>query len=196
MTGGRVKMKSDVTIPAQSEKFVSVKWKSGTGLVHADFMLTKFNCSGVYVAKSRVLPDNDGIFNVTVLNTSDSDVKLKSGRKVGKLVSCFDTIAEIQFEKGENQMKDIKNLTIGDQLSGEERNKLATLLEEYDDVFARNPKKPQTARIMTHKISTSVTLPVYRKPYQIPAHTAHTDNVAEQVQEMLENDIIRPSKSP
>ena len=47
---------------------------------------------------------------------------------------------------------------------------------------------------MTHKISTSVTLPVYRKPYQIPY--AHTDYVAEQVQEMLENDIIRPSKSP
>ena len=93
-------------------------------------------------------------------------------------------------------MKDIKNLTIGDHLSGEERNKLATLLEEYKDVFARNPKKPQTVRIMTHKISTFVTLPVYRKPYQIPAHTAHTDNVAEQVQGMLENDIIRPSKSP
>ena len=104
----------------------------------------KVYCSGVYVAKSRVLPDNDGIFNVTVLNTSDSDVKLKSGRKVGKLVSSFDTIAGIQFEKGENQMKDIKNITIGDHLSGEERNKLATLLEEYEDVFARNPKKPKT----------------------------------------------------
>ena len=85
MSGGRVKLKDNVTIPAKSEKMVSVKWRRGNGLVYADFMPT--NCAGVYAAKSRVLPDSDGIFNVSILNTSATDIKLKRQVKLGKLVS-------------------------------------------------------------------------------------------------------------
>jgi len=47
---------------------------------------------------------------------------------------------------------------------------------------------------MEHHIITENAQPVNRKPYRIPH--ALTDEINDQIQEMLENDIIRPSSSP
>ena len=55
-------------------------------------------------------------------------------------------------------------------------------------------REPWQVNNVTHEIDTGQSRPVFRKPYQIPY--AYTEEFEKQIGEMLENDIIRPSKSP
>ena len=84
-------------------------------------------------------------------------------------------------------------MKIGD-VSETERVEILNLLKEYEDVFAGNSKKPQQVNNATHTINTMNNQPVFWKPYQIPY--AYTEEFDKQIKEMLQNDIIRPSKSP
>ena len=68
------------------------------------------------------------------------------------------------------------------------------LISKYKDIFASNPRKPTPVRNMTHRIITNDAQPVRMKPYRI-AH-AWDKEVSDQVQQMLDNGIIRPSSSP
>ena len=61
-------------------------------------------------------------------------------------------------------------------------------------VFARNPKKPKITNILEHNIDTGSARPTSTKPRRIP--NAWKKEVEENVQEMLDNGIIRPAKSP
>ena len=72
-----------------------------------------------------------------------------------------------------------------------DRQDILELLKEYEDVFSKNPKKPQRVNNATHEIDTGDSRPVFRKPYQIPY--AYTEEFEKQIDEMLENDVIRRS---
>ena len=54
--------------------------------------------------------------------------------------------------------------------------------------------KPKRVKVMKHRIVTNDALPQFRKPFGIPH--AFEEEANKQVNEMLENDIIRPSASP
>ena len=79
-------------------------------------------------------------------------------------------------------------------MSESERAEILNFLKEYKDVFAGNSKKPRQVNNATHTINTGNNWSVIRKPYQIPY--AYTEEFDKQIKEMLQNDIIRPSKSP
>ena len=79
---------------------------------------------------------------------------------------------------------------MGEETSTGERQELLGLLNDFKDVFAENPKKPKLVTNTTHKIVIVSTSPIFRKPYPIPY--ARRDEVNSQLQEMLENEVIRP----
>ena len=83
---------------------------------------------------------------------------------------------------------------MGEETPTGERQELLGLLNDFKDVFAENPKKPKLVTNTTHEIVTVSTPPIFRKPYPIPY--ARRDEVNSQLQEMLENEVIRPSHSP
>ena len=78
-------------------------------------------------------------------------------------------------------------------MSSTEQAQIKELVLKYSDVFAENPKKPK-ATITEHRIITENAMPVHQKPRRIPL--AWENEVHVQLQEMLDNDIIRPSTSP
>ena len=61
-------------------------------------------------------------------------------------------------------------------------------------MFAVDPKKPKRTHTMEHRIDTGDALPVKFKQRRVPV--AYEDEINRQVDEMLRNDIIRPSCSP
>ena len=75
---------------------------------------------------------------------------------------------------------------------------LKTTVKDIDQFLRRNicvkSKKPSLVKDMQHHIITSEALPVNTKPHRIPH--AWQDEVNKQIEEMLKNDIIRPSSSP
>ena len=192
--GGRAKIALQTVIPAKSEVLVKLKSRRGNGLVKADFLPDIHNgIPGLYAMKTRVVPDSSGCFSVMVVNTTDEEIVLRNSGRLGKLCPCAETVAEISFEGDVKGGIDWSQANIGD-IPAADRTRVLNLLKEFEDVFAKNPKQPKQVNNATHTIDTGGCLPVFRKPYPIPY--AYTDDFNKQIDQMLENGIIRPSNSP
>ena len=88
----------------------------------------------------------------------------------------------------------IKDITFGETLQPKEKSELTKLISEYSDVFATDPKKPKLTNLTTHSIITDDALPARQKPRRIPK--ACEQEVDQQLKEMINNEIMRPSTSP
>ena len=192
----KVRLVEDTLIPARSEQVVNVRCKGYRSLLESDFEPRKLIVSPkLQVSKARVIPNVKGVFQVTILNTSESEIILKNRSMVGHLneacevLACLETSIET---KGDTEH--LEGVEFGENLSAEQKKQLSDLIFEYSDIFAKNPKKPSRTNLMQHKIITADALPVYKKSRRIP--TAWEDEVNEQIQDMLKYDIIRPSASP
>ena len=82
---------------------------------------------------------------------------------------------------------------IPSELSAKQRKEFRELLEEFKDVFARKDFKLVNTDLIEHKIHTKG--PPIRQPYrrQNPEVRKHEQ---QQLKEMLDQEIIRPSCSP
>ena len=88
----------------------------------------------------------------------------------------------------------VDKIIVADSLELEQKKEVESLLKEYADIFASNPKKPKRVNTLQHQIITDESQPVFNKPRKIP--NAWQTEVEKQIGEMAENDIIRPSSSP
>ena len=79
-------------------------------------------------------------------------------------------------------------------MSADEKAVLKTLLKKHAHLFTSNPKKPNRTNRVEHRILTGDAQPVYSKPRRLPA--VWESDINQQVEQMLENGIIRPSCSP
>ena len=192
-TNNHVRLCENTTIPARSEKVLFVKCSTINALLEGDFEPKMVpNITGVYVTRNRIIPNIDGLFPVTVLNVTTSDIQLKSRKLMGFIQPTSETVSHTSSCK--NDDFDINDITLSNKLSATETSQLESLITDYKDVFATNPSKPKRTDLLEHKIVTHDALPVNHKPRRIPV--AWEKDVDEQVSEMLNNDIIRPSYSP
>ena len=88
----------------------------------------------------------------------------------------------------------IENLSLGENLSASQKEEIVESLSKFPQAFAQNPKKPGRADWVEHSIEPNSTNPVKQKNRRTPV--IWEKKVDNQIEEMLENDIIRPSKSP
>lgn len=72
--------------------------------------------------------------------------------------------------------------------------KFMKILLEERSVFATNPKKPSLSTVAEHRIETNDAQPVKQKTARV-SPTVEAE-INKQLEEMLENDICRPSSSP
>ena len=91
--------------------------------------------------------------------------------------------------------KDKMIFDINPNLDDSQRSRLLSLLEEYKDCFAVNPKKPSATPTGTHVIETIPgARPHKAKRYRMSPQQEEETN--RQAEEMLQNGIIQPSNSP
>ena len=79
-------------------------------------------------------------------------------------------------------------------LSGEEREKMENLLNGHQDVFAKSSSELDLTTLVEHRIETGEAVPAKQPPRRLPNSLKTV--VEDQVGEMLENNIIKPSNSP
>ena len=128
------------------------------------------------------------------------------GRKVRLGQLWLETVASVQgglpLARAEavnqvlNMAEDGKEDTydINSELDCQQKEKLGTLLTEFEDVFAPNPKKPSVTHLTEHSIVTGNAGPVRAKNIRVSPQIEKEINT--QIQQMLENAIVRPSNSP
>ena len=190
------RVKDKVTIASRSESVVNVKCNQSVALLTMDFEPTQiFGMPGVYATRCRVIPNLQGVFQITMLNTTANPIVINNRKCIGKLHPVRET-RQHQQTVLENELSSLfaKDLCLGTDLSPEQRQQLVSLITKYEGIFASNPKKPSLVKNMKHRIITDDALPVNKKPHRIPH--AWNDEVDKQIKEMLDNGIIRPSSSP
>ena len=87
-----VRVKQRVSLAARSKTIASVKCNRSLSLVTADFEpISLHSIPGVYATKCRIIPDMEGIFQITFLNVNDNPIDLYARKCVGNLVSSRTT---------------------------------------------------------------------------------------------------------
>ena len=88
----------------------------------------------------------------------------------------------------------IDSCKIGSNLSGKQKQQIRNLLSSFCEVFAKNSKAPKLCTTEIHRIFTKGDMIVRDKVRRIP--DKWKGEITKQVNEMLENGIIRKSTSP
>ena len=162
-----VRLCENTVIPARSEKVFFVKCSTINSLLEGDFEPQLLpNVNGVYATRSRVIPNIDGLFPITVLNVTPADIYLPSRKSIGSIQPT--SVLLTSDSPGEWAACNINDITLSDNLSATENTNLMSLIMDYKDVFATNPRKPRKTNLLEHRSITNDALPVYHKPRRIP----------------------------
>ena len=137
---------------------------------------------------------------VRVLNASDQSIIFRQGTTIGELHRIEEWQIGALSSPAENRTCPIDKANVLHQLaqsptsiSDEQRGRLFALLQQYADVFAcPGQKLGQTSKVQ-HAIHTSSSLPIRQHPRRTPP--AQRTVVKELIKEMMDNDIIQPTKS-
>jgi len=115
-----------------------------------------------------------------IIDTNNKSMSLKSGRVIAIKEEKIETV----------------NLIIPrtDHLKKTQKIELNQLLRKYPKLFAEPDEKLTYTTNVKAEIRTNTDTPVYSKFYQYPM--ALKDEIDRQIEELLENNIIRPSRSP
>lgn len=81
-----------------------------------------------------------------------------------------------------------------DHLNDQEKGEIVKIVKEFSDLFQTEGQPLTFTNQIKHHIRTTDEIPIYTKPYRYP--TIFKEEVKRQVNDMLEQNIIRPSNSP
>ena len=191
-----------VIIPPNSEMIVDANTIRSKAFANREMCIEPFDHSqkGLVIAKSlnRVV---NGQVQLSVLNYSESSVKLHKGEALGmlyepdKIFDDADINAVVNSTRSETLSDEVLNkFSMNKELSAEQRQKLLSLLNKYADVISKNSQDLGRTNVIEHRIDTGDHSPIKSAPYHAPQTTK--DKIDEMVQEMMDNDVIEESFSP
>uniref|UniRef100_A0AB38Z1R9 RNA-directed DNA polymerase n=1 Tax=Pitica errantivirus TaxID=3078414 RepID=A0AB38Z1R9_9VIRU len=133
--------------------------------------------------------------NKTTINIISSNKNPTNLPKLKLSLNNFETISPIPLKHTQTlSEEEIEDIIRTEHLSTLEKDKLIKLLHEHQAVVLKQGEKLSSTSATTHKILTNNEMPIYTKNYRYPHH--FKQDVHDQIQEMLDNGIIRQSKSP
>jgi len=105
---------------------------------------------------------------------------------------------EPQTEERKSELRDIRaaimNLEVDEEITPEQRARLQRLLLEYEDVFAKHPKRVKSSLLPKHHIDTMGHSPINTQSYR--RSPAEEEIIDAETKDLLAAGIIRPSCSP
>lgn len=187
-----IEMKSSVPIiiPARTNKLVKVYVTNKHELLcHSEEL-----AQGVFVGNALIKPKN-GMVSIPIMNTNQNDFVLNN----------FYPKLEVFSNTTINHRSTTLNLCRLDSLktkvnqsndwNTEESESITNIIEEYQDIFHLPNENLSYSKIVKHTIPTlSDTAPINIRPYRLPQ--IQKEEIDKQMEKLLEDKIISPSKSP
>ncbi len=189
-----VVLDEDLVIPARHEVFKTARVRNPT--LNESILEPNMNLSGkgVLVARVIVQPREQKV-PIQIINPGTSPIKLYKGMTVGQLQQVDEELGDPTFIDPEREISTGDKIKFElEHLLSEERERMENLLNEHQDVFAKNSGDLGLTTLVEHRIDTGDAVPIKQQPRRLPNSLRTV--VEEQVGEMLENDIIKPSNSP
>ena len=193
-----VVLSDDIEIPGRHEIVQTAHIRNpiiSESVLEPNFDLAE---KGVLVASVLVKPKEQTV-PIQIINPGADAVKLYKGTSVGCLqqvdIEMNDPILDSGGNANSNDFSEQPELHFNlENLKPEEREQMSSVLKEYQGIFATNLSEIGLTTQAEHRIETGDASPIKQLPRRLP--NALKPVVEEQVQEMLQNDVIEPSKSP
>ena len=186
-----VVLDKDIEVPAQHEVFQTARVKSPTiseSILEPNMTLSS---KGVLVARVVFRPKEQRV-PIQIINPGKETVKLYRGMKVGNLQQVDD----VDMTDPVFTSKDTKSEVDFDlnHIQPEEKSQMEHLLNSHSNIFSSSSGDLGLTSLSEHKIETQDAVPIKQLPQRLP--NALRPVVEEQVNEMLDNEVIKPSNSP
>ena len=152
-----------------------------------------------------ISPDRNVL--IPIQNFQKCPVELTEGMKLGKVESMSKSpitvqmsdvnvlCAPVTLEESEKQKELLASLKLPEStLTDEQSSELSNLIEEYSDVFAMSKSELGCCDLVEHEIDTDGHSPIKLQPYRLPV--IQREKVAQMIQEMKDQGVIKPSSSP
>lgn len=154
-------------------------------------------CKGIFVGNAIVSNDKGRAY-LRIFNTTneDLDIEVPTIRLEEFEQDTNDstpTLVHEETTEDERYQKILKTLRL-DHLYPQERNYIERLVKQNSDRFHLPEDPLQETDAMEHTIHTTDDLPINTRQYKFPP--IHKEEINRQVNELLEKEIIEPSKSP
>ena len=189
-----------VTVPARAEVIVPGK-VSDKGILKEDLCVIepkeKIYENGQCIAKSLV--HGKQALPLRIMNLTNEAHTINPGVQVA-IASPVTEVRRVKTsdnfvinETVPEHLQDLYKLTV-DGLNKEQQRQVARLLSKYGDIFSKNDVDLGRTGIIKHKIPTGQTQPIKQRPRRVLVNM--NEEVDIQIQDMLDKDVIQPSKSP
>ena len=185
-----VVLDEDIEVPAKHEIFQTARIRNPTISESILEPNMKLSGKGVLVARVVVQPKEQRV-PIQIINPGTEPVKLYKGMEVGYLQQVDDVEMSDPILIPKDSPNDI-NFQL-DHLQPEQKTRMEHLLNSHN-MFATNSGELGLTSVSEHKIETQDAVPIKQLPRRLP--NALRPVVEEQVSEMLENQVIKPSNSP
>ena len=160
----------------------------------------------LYLQESVVLVNEKNEIPTHITNRSDRMMRLERRTAVAnvELINICTPESEIAREtENELETSDICTIDDGDPSDDkyfqkftldEDCQELKETLKQFKDIFVDKGEPTGRTNIVTHKINTGMSYPIRQRPYRTPL--SQKERVQKEIKEMLEQEVITPSKSP
>ena len=195
----RVLLSKAVIVPAKSKLDVIAEVASNTG--GGTWMLqgASFSKTPLLVARELVTPFNSQV-PVSLMNPGVEPVRVRKGTVIGTVerleefeVSCIQDIKEESQSVSSEKEELIQEMVHKLQLPEQESHQLLQVLRKHANVFASSRLDFGRTNHIQHHIPTGLARPIRQPVRRLPP--ARQEVVEKHVQEMLQQDVIQPSKS-
>lgn len=156
---------------------------------------------GVYVSNCLATLKSNKRVNVSILNTTESDVKIIDYRvhltpidfNLEDAESTSESINKITLSNSSRSQQVLNNIRTS-HLNEQEKKALLNCCSEFTDIFYLEGEPLSYTSAIKHSINTGDSPPIHVKSYRFPE--CHKEEVGKQIQKMLDQNIIIPSNSP
>ena len=195
----RVVAKEMVQIPPRSEKIINASMTDSTLekgrlciIEPAESFLER---GSALVAKSLSYSQTE--IPVRVMNITDEICQIYPGTNIAKASS----VVEVQNVKSKaslqnnvpSHLSDLYQRTVEGMNKAQQKH-VAGLLNKYSSVFSENDNDIGRTGVLQHRIPTKDVQPIKQPLRRVPYHMQK--EMDEQIDQLLEKDVITPSKSP
>ena len=196
----RISLSEKVNIPAMTEMIIEGQVEDGQispkELCIVEPKDQSFENSEMLVARSLVYCSAKT--PIRVMNITDEDQILYPGTNIATMshVCSVKTVKKILSPNNEQVPEHLNDLfdrtVVG--MGHVQRKEIAKLLNKYSEVFSKSDDDIGRSGIIKHRIPTGNDQPIKDRRRKVPVHI--NKEVDAQIDNMLEEHVIKPSKSP
>lgn len=191
-------------VPARSEAVIECSISNDSAELHDTkeaLVLDHSISEGVFVANSIVSIKPNKKINISILNTTNSEIKIKDYKVTltqichipDAISSPCESMHPVSFGHSERINRVLDSIRTS-HLNDEERKILMDCCSKYTDIFHLEGEQLTYTNVTKHTINTGDAQPIHVKSYRFPE--CHKDEVERQIKSLLDQKIIRPSNSP